>query len=140
MTSLSNLENSNFYLIGDEHHLFKIVDSSDENLKNRTEIEKYCEELDISYLQKKIINNYLNRFDKLNEMKFGSKIFDNVNEKTGKLFDKEVLVQNLIEALPTNRTNPILDEEELHQQYLKLKENVDNLQNQKSQLEAIVIL
>ena len=138
MTLLSNFENSNFYLLGDKEHLFKIIDVSNDNSKKNDEIEKYCDELDISYLQKKIITNYLNRFDKLNELKFGVKIFDNDNEKNNKLIDKEALMSNLIEALPTNRSSPIVDEEALFQNYLQLKNQVENLRSRKEQLEQIV--
>jgi hypothetical protein len=138
MTPISNLERSNFYILADDHHLFKIIDTNNESLKFPNEIEKYCEDLNISHLQKKIISNYLSRVDILNEMKFGFKVFEKDNDNNNKMIEKEELLVNLIEALPTNRINLIYDENALQKKYFKLKSEVDNLQSQKKQLERYV--
>lgn len=138
-TLISHLENSNFYVLADEKHLFKVIDATKGNMKQENEIEKYCVEMDISYLQKNILVNYLSRLDILNEIKFGAKFFNN-NENNNKLIDKDELIQNLVEALPSNRTSLVFHEEGLLNQYRLIKEEVEDLQNQKEQLEKIVFL
>lgn len=141
-TSLENLKNSNFYILGDENYLFKIIDGAMESdLKsNSNGIIRYCDELDISYLQKKIIINYLNRLDILNQMKFGAKIFTDDGQPNNQLIEKEAFIQNLIEALPSNRSNLGVNEEDLMMKYLNLKEEVARLSNEKSYLETAVKL
>ena len=139
MTPLSDLERSNFYILADNLHFFKIIDAAAQSSTLSTEVEKYCDELNISHLQKKIISNYLGRLDILNETKFGFKIFDREDtEKSNKTVDKEELLLNLVEALPTNRTNLVVDESLLQTRYFKLRAEVENLQNQKKQLENYV--
>ena len=142
MTTLSDLDRSNFYILADSQHFFKIIDAANSSSKNASsEVETYCDELHISHLQKKIISNYLGRLDILNEMKFGFKIFDPENiAKNSKTVDKEELLLNLVEALPTNRTNLVSDESLLQAQYFKLRADVENLQGQKKQLENYVDL
>lgn len=139
-TSLENLKNSNFYILGDENYLFKIIDgATDTNLRSNTNgIIKYCDELDISYLQKKIIINYLNRLDILNQIKFGTKIFAEDGEPNNQLIEKEAFIQNMIEALPSNRSSFIANEEDLMMKYLNLKQEVARLSYEKNSLETAV--
>lgn len=143
MTPLSDLDRSNFYILADSQHFFKIIDAANSSSSKTaaSEVERYCDELHISHLQKKIISNYLGRLDILNEMKFGFKVFDPENiAKNGKTVDKEDLLLNLVEALPTNRTNLVSDESLLQAKYFKLRADVENLQGQKKQLENYVDL
>lgn len=136
--TLGDMKSSNFYIIGNEKYLFKIIDSTFENFKMSQGIEKYCDEFDISYLQKKIIVSYLNRFDSLNELKFGTKLFSEEGSNKTQSVDKEALIQNLVEALPSNRPKLIHDEEVFLSKYLNLKREVEALSREKKDLENTV--
>lgn len=74
---LDDLEGSNFYIadLSDEK-LFFLVKNEDVEVKNNYNIiNSYCRDISLSYLEKKIVTNFLQRVDSVAKAKHGTEIF-----------------------------------------------------------------
>ncbi|EAR89938.1 transmembrane protein, putative (macronuclear) [Tetrahymena thermophila SB210] len=137
---LDDLEGSNFYICDlTNKHLF-LVHNQDVEIKNEYQkIDKYCKDINLSYIQKQTIINYLNRVDTIVRMKTGQEIFSDESQQPDKrlLINKSDLVKSMIEALPTNKNQHTEYEASLMLRYQELQKVLSQMSQQKAFIDNI---
>jgi len=141
VTRLSDLATENHYLIVNNKSLYKVT-SIDKSLADQDEAlyqknQDLCEKLGLPFIERKILLNYLKRVDILNQERFGKKLFTG-QEIANTAVDKDIFIQNLIEAIINNKNQQIEKEEALIQMYHEQKEKLENLKLQRAELEKKV--
>jgi len=86
----------------------------------------YLEKLGLPFLERKILLNYLRRVDHLVEEELGKKLFSDSNVYS-EAFDKNIFIENMLEALASNKNIQTENEEGLINQYVDLKAKLDEM-------------
>ncbi len=141
VTKLSELTTENHYLLVNDRGLYKVtaLDKSlaeiDEALYQKNM--QMCEDLGLPFIERKILLNYLKRVDILNQERLGKKLFTG-QAIANTAVEKEMFVQNLLEAIINNKNQQIEKEEGLVQLYHEQKEKLETLKFQRAELEKKV--
>lgn len=140
-TQLSDLKYDNHYIVVNDSVPYKVI-GLDKSLAEQHEgsYEKYVEiskNLGLPFIERKILLNYLERVDLLNKEKLGRRLFAD-NELSKAPFSKDVLIQNLIEGIISNKNQQIEREENLIQAYESHKRKWEELDLQHQELEKKV--
>jgi hypothetical protein len=86
--------------------------------------------IELSFLERRIILNYLKIFDQINLQKFGSKIFADFSVLNTTI-KKPDLIQCLISSLPDYKNIQVESENTLYEQYTTLTMNLSKLRSKK---------
>jgi len=139
VSRLSDLSSHNYYVIGDSNIVYKVM-SVDRKPAEISETDyqstkDYFEKLGLPFLERKIVLNYLRRVDHFLEEELGKKIFTD-HDSYNQSFDKNILIENMIEAIANNKNQQVENEEVLINQYLQLQEKLEEIQFQHALLAA----
>ena len=141
LTKLQDIRADGFYLLLDRKELLQVVslESTDaiEQEKRYSRLETFCDKTGVPFLERKILVNYLKRVDALNQEKFSKPLFSDKNFHTGTFFKKD-LIANMIEGLSNPKSQQFDDEQALYDQYHKIKCQIEELKNRRSELERKV--
>lgn len=140
-TQLSDLKFDNHYIVVNDTVPYKVV-GLDKSLAEEQEgsYQKYVnisQSLGLPFIERKILLNYLERVDMLNKEKLGRRVFAD-NELSKAPFSKDILIQNLIEGVISNKNQQIEREENLVQAYEGHKAKLEELNLQHQELERKV--
>lgn len=141
ITKLEDIKADNFYILVNQSDLLKIVTTetteSEERDKKYQKVESYCESIGVPFIERKIIVNYLKRVDQHTVENFNHPLFADKNFYT-QPFDKEILIDNLVEGLSNNRNQRVENEQALYNEYNKVKGQLEDLKIKRSELEQQV--
>ncbi|KRW99996.1 hypothetical protein PPERSA_05499 [Pseudocohnilembus persalinus] len=120
----------------DKKELSKQIDLDDlEDLDEYKSLSQYYDKIELSFIDRKVIEHYLKRFDNINQQSLGSKIFtDSAKNAKNQTYNKDVIIQNLIAALPSHRNTQSSRQDQLIQQYIKVHQELNHMKSIKQQL------
>mmetsp|Transcript_71510 Transcript_71510/g.83186 ORF Transcript_71510/g.83186 Transcript_71510/m.83186 type:complete len:349 (-) Transcript_71510:133-1179(-) len=139
ITKLEDVKADNFYLLINNEDILKIIslDSTDAESQDKMyqKVESYCESIGVPFIERKIILNYLKRVDQHSIENFSKPLFADKNVYA-EPFDKNILLDNLVEGLSNNRNQKSENEQRLYSDYHKTKQQIEELKIKRSELET----
>ena len=141
ISKLSDIANNNYYAIADNKVVFKITNgdmkSAEISENDYKQTLEYFEKLGLPFIEQKILLNYFRRVDHLIEEDIGQKIFTD-NNTYQKPFDKNILIENMLEGLVNNKNIHTENEENLINEYSKIKNQLADIEFERSIIEVKV--
>ena len=141
VTKLTDLSNETHYIVLNNKNLCKVTsldlseaDKLDQGYLKR---EEKCLNVGLPFMEQQMLLTYLKRVDNLNKQTLGKFLFADEDCVEGKI-DKKIIIKNLLDGIIDSKNQQEGDELRLVEAYNEQVARLEELKEQKQQLEAKV--